>query len=93
MHIHSPAASINAERPLALVFKAISPKYPPPDCKGDCGRVHIGAEKGNFWSSPAKTGQGVIPGATDSSRHGEIRFGIKERRVPGSPIDAKSLLW
>ena len=44
----SPAAMINAERPLALILMAISPFVSRSVDKRNAGRGHTGAKKGNF---------------------------------------------
>ena len=60
-HTQSPAASINAERPLPLIFIWQSPHLPVPGRNETSPRVHSAAKKGNLRANPPKAGQPHVP--------------------------------
>ena len=54
-HTKSPAATIKAERPLALTFIGNLPICPPPKRKETPRRVRSGAKKGNLRARPGES--------------------------------------
>src|SRR6202051_1539394 len=66
-HTQSPATSINAERPLPLIFIRQSPHLPVPRRNETSPRGHSAAKKGNLRASPGKSG------AIASCRSGILR--------------------
>src|ERR1700738_3140584 len=62
-HTKSPIASINAERPLALIVIGNLPICQPPKRNENSGRVHSGAEKGNLRAGAGESRAGALVGA------------------------------
>src|SRR6202020_1066966 len=75
-HTNSPVASINAERPLALIIMWQSPHLPVPGAKETSRRVHSGAEKGNLRASPGENGAAKLRGVSALRRFGHETAGI-----------------
>ena len=91
-HTNSPAARINAERPLALIFIWQSPHLPAPGEKRPCGVSAAGQKKGIFGRHRAKTGQrrcAVRARIPPAARRDSIWESML--RVPAGPIDVMSL--
>jgi hypothetical protein len=71
-HTKIPVASINAERPVALIIIWQSPHLPVPKRNETLTRVHSGAKKGNLRASPGEKG------ATASRRTSRLRSRLPE---------------
>src|ERR1700682_5120312 len=62
-HTKSPVASINAERPLALIVIGNLPICQPPKRNETLRRVRSGAERGNLRASPGESRATIVPRA------------------------------
>src|SRR6266404_5631822 len=89
-HTKNPVASINAERPLALIVIGNLPICQPPKRNETSRRVRSGAERGNLRASPGESRATIVPRAPPKHLFVREIFSESMRRVPAGSIDVMS---